>query len=143
MNKTHAGINIGSSSILMIFVILCLVSFAALSIVSAHADYKLSNKIADRTRNYYEACNQAEEHLRDLDTVLHEIYASVETSEDYYAQAGSEQSFIIQMSDLQSLQVMVSILYPTAKTDPYYSITSWQVITTGSLEYKDSLNVIQ
>ena len=35
--------NIGSASILLVFVILCLVSFAVLSIVSANADSKLSN----------------------------------------------------------------------------------------------------
>ena len=40
---------IGSSSLLVIFVILCLVSFATLSIVSANADYKLSKKVLDRT----------------------------------------------------------------------------------------------
>ena len=40
--KKQFGMNIGSASILLVFVILCLVSFAVLSIVSANADSKLS-----------------------------------------------------------------------------------------------------
>lgn len=36
--KKQFGMNIGSASILLVFVILCLVSFAVLSIVSANAD---------------------------------------------------------------------------------------------------------
>ena len=35
--KKQFGMNIGSASILLVFVILCLVSFAVLSIVSANA----------------------------------------------------------------------------------------------------------
>ena len=41
--KKKFSMNIGSASILLVFVILCLVSFAVLSIVSANADSKLSN----------------------------------------------------------------------------------------------------
>ena len=57
--KTFSGISfsngIGSSSLLVTFIILCLVSFATLSIVSANADYKLSGKVLERTTAYYEA----------------------------------------------------------------------------------------
>ena len=43
--KKQFGMNIGSASILLVFVILCLVSFAVLSIVSANADSKLSARV--------------------------------------------------------------------------------------------------
>ena len=42
--KKSFPMNIGLSSILLIFVVLCLVSFSILSIVSANADKKLSLK---------------------------------------------------------------------------------------------------
>lgn len=142
MSKKHAGINVGSSSILMIFVILCLVSFAALSIVSSHADYRLSNKVATRTTNYYDACNQAEESIRDLNTVLHELYSGSASADEYFSLAGTEKSYVIEISELQSLQITLDILYPSTGDGAYYSITSWQVITTGSLDYDDTLNVI-
>ena len=41
--------NIGSASILLVFVILCLVSFAVLSIVSANADSRLSTRVLEPT----------------------------------------------------------------------------------------------
>lgn len=43
-NKHQLPIGIGISSILLIFVILCLLTFAVLSLVSANADYKLVKK---------------------------------------------------------------------------------------------------
>lgn len=142
-NKNHYGINVGSSSILMIFVILCLVSFAALSIISANADYKLTDKIAVRTQAYYNACNEAEETLASLDYVLHEQYATAASKESYYASVGTNKSFVIQISDIQALQVDLTIMYPASLEQPLYKIDSWQVITIGDLDYDDSLNVIR
>ena len=59
--KKQFGMNIGSASILLVFVILCLVSFAVLSIVSANADSRLSTRVLERTTAYYDACNQADD----------------------------------------------------------------------------------
>jgi len=142
-NKNHYGINVGSSSILMIFVILCLVSFAALSIISANADYKLTEKIADRTKAYYNACNEAEETLSSFDKALHNHYKKSLSEEEYFAAVGKNKSFIIQISDIQSLQVELTVNYPESIDTPLYQIDAWQVITTGELDYDDSLNVIK
>lgn len=57
------GLNIGASSILVVFILLCLVTFSVLSLVSANADYKLSKKIADHTQDYYIAVSKAQEQL--------------------------------------------------------------------------------
>ena len=43
--KKQFGMNIGSASILLVFVILCLVSFAVLSIVSANADSSITTTV--------------------------------------------------------------------------------------------------
>ena len=68
--KKQFGMNIGSASILLVFVILCLVSFAVLSIVSANADSRLSTRVLERTTAYYDACNQAEQSLAGMDNTL-------------------------------------------------------------------------
>ena len=68
--KKPLRLNVGTSSILMIFVILCLVCFATLSIISASADNKLSNKVLERTTAYYNACNEAEISLSQIDNAL-------------------------------------------------------------------------
>lgn len=135
-------INIGFSSILLIFVILCLVAFATLSIVSANADSKLSNKIVERSKAYYEAHNQAEINIANLDKTLTEAYAQAANEEEYFSTVGHNKSYMIPITDMQSLSVNVNILYPTNSGDTFYEITSWQVVTTGEVEYSNNMIVI-
>lgn len=118
MNKKNYGVNIGSSSILMIFVLLCLVSFATLSIVSANADYKLSQKVTYRTHSYYEACNRAERYLADLDTKLIECYRTAASENEYYDSMERSVLYETDISDVQMLQVSVDILYPETGGEP-------------------------
>lgn len=127
------GLNIGSSSILLIFLILCLVSFATLSIVSAHADQKLSRKVLDRTTAYYTACNEAETALANIDSTLGSIYRESADSEAYFEAVGHHKSYTIPISELQTLQVNIEILYPETTDDTFYRITSWQVLNTEEI----------
>lgn len=132
--KKQFGMNIGSASILLVFVILCLVSFAVLSIVSANADSKLSTRILERTTAYYTACNQAEQSLAGMDHTLRRIYESSDSEEAYFASVGHGKSYVIPISDLQSLQVTIEILYPGTAEDSFYKITAWQVLNTDELQ---------
>lgn len=128
--KVSLGLNIGSSSILLIFVLLCLISFATLSIISAKADSKLSRKVLERTSAYYNACNEAERTLADVDGTLAEVYANSSDSEEYFNTVGHYKSYMFSISDTQTLQVTIEILYPETAEDFFYSVTSWQVLTT-------------
>lgn len=145
--KTFSGISfsngIGSSSLLVTFIILCLVSFATLSIVSANADYKLSGKVLERTTAYYEASGQAEVRLSALQQTLEEAYASCDSEEAYFAQTGHEASWQFPISDLQTLDVRVEILYPSEQGDPFYRILSWQVTLTGNYEYEGTIEFLE
>ncbi len=134
---------IGSSSLLVTFIILCLVSFATLSIVSANADYKLSGKVLERTTAYYEASNQAETQLSQLHGELAAAYASCEDEAAYFARTGHEVSYRFPISDLQSLDVKAEILYPSDEKDAYYRILSWQVVLTGDLEYEGTIQFLE
>ena len=125
--KKQFGMNIGSASILLVFVILCLVSFAVLSIVSANADSKLSARVLERTTAYYAACNQAEQSLAGM-------YASSDSEEAYFVAVGHGKSYVIPISDLQTLQVTIEILYPESDEDTFYRITAWQVLNTEELQ---------
>ena len=132
--KKQFGMNIGSASILLVFVILCLVSFAVLSIVSANADSKLSTRVLERTTAYYTACNQAEQSLAGMDHTLRRIYESSDSEEAYFASVGHGKSYVIPISNLQSLQVTIEILYPVTAEDSFYKITAWQVLNTDELQ---------
>ena len=65
MNKKKFSVtNIGSISLLMIFIILCMVTLAALSLSSAASEANTARKFADHNTKYYQADNQAEETLK-------------------------------------------------------------------------------
>ena len=132
--KKQFGMNIGSASILLVFVLLCLVSFAVLSIVSANADSKLSARVLERTTAYYAACNQAEQSLAGMDKTLQRMYASSDSEEAYFVAVGHGKSYVIPISDLQTLQVTIEILYPESDEDTFYRITAWQVLNTEELQ---------
>lgn len=142
MKTKRYGVNVGSSSILVVFVTVCLVSFAALSIVSANSDYKLTSKMAERSVNYYATCNQAYQSLAELDSTLETACANM-SEENFYSQYGYEQSFTYPISDIQSLRVTVRLNYPSSDNDPLYQIREWRIITTGTLDYDESLPVFQ
>ena len=141
--KKNFPMNIGLSSILLIFVVLCLVSFSILSIVSANADKKLSLKVLNRTIAYYNACNEAETTLRDVDEQLHTIYSSSADTSSYLASISTlEQSYHYPISDLQELEVTLNYPVPESANDTFYEIISWKVINLQDVKYDEQLHVI-
>ena len=53
--KKKPIIGIGTTSIVLIFVMLCMLTFSVLSLATAQADLRLSRKSAERTTAYYDA----------------------------------------------------------------------------------------
>lgn len=142
--KSAFGVNIGSSSLLLIFVVLCLVSFAALSIVSSNADFKLGQKVMERTERYYEVSNQAQEAIAGVDDALAAAYKEAGGDEEaYFAKVGHTSSFEFQISDLQNLEISLEILYPAKAGDPFYRITKYKVVTNENITYDNTLNLFK
>lgn len=127
-SRKSYGANVGSSSILLIFILLCLVSFAALSIVSANADMKLSDKVVSRTTSYYEACNLAEEELSMLDSTLWAAYNTATCKEEYFDLVGQNKIISIPTNEGENLVVEVDILYPEQSGDTCYMIESYKLL---------------
>ena len=81
--------NIGSVTLMMIFIVLCMVTFAALSLSSASYDSRSAQKSADHTTAYYQASNQAEEVLAQVDQLLIQCQATATDSTTYYQQVAT------------------------------------------------------
>lgn len=122
--KKSYGISVGTSSILVIIVILSLVCFAGLSVVSANADYQLSRKLADRTTTYYDAVSQAHE---DLAKIKEPVTDSLTFSYD--------------ISDTQSLLVKLEPINSSTESDRPFTISRFQIVTTNEPELDTSLPV--
>ena len=121
-------INMGTSLLLVVFLVLCLVVFAVLSISTAQADYNLTADQAGQTTEYYAACTKAEEILADIDGLLAEGGAAAldaSASQDVpYVLDGEHVSFSVQVNDSQVLDVVLKL----TEDGPYYfEIETWQL----------------
>lgn len=134
-------ITIGVSSLLLIFLSLCLIIFAVLSLVSARADLSLSENMARRTRIYYEAESSAADLLSSLDEALVSHYQDSKDEESYFSSLsldlpreenqlrldGTLLSFAIPIDEEQQLFVQLELFYPEQPSDTFYAIKSWKV----------------
>lgn len=143
--KTNrVNLNLGTSSLLLIFVVLSLVSFAALSLSSALSDKKLSDKTVEKNTAYYDACNKAQEQLSVIDSLLCDIYLSTDDADSYYEKCESlDLSILIPTYDYQGLEVIVKPNYPVEPDDPFYYITSWKLVYTSEPEIDFSVDVVK
>ena len=132
----------GTSTLLLIFVSLCLLTFAVLSFLSARADQNLSRKTAERTSAYYEACNQAEDRLGEADQMLEKIWQET-ANEKAYFQAVRETfedmdfdeesrmlSFSVPLTDTQVLTVTLKLRTPESGSN-FYTISGWKTVNTA------------
>ena len=55
--------SIGLPMLIVVFVSICLFSFSGIAYSTARNSYEQSRKVAERTKNYYNACNLAEAEL--------------------------------------------------------------------------------
>ena len=158
MKKNRSfGMSIGTSSILVIVVILTLVCFAGLSLASANADYQSCKKLADRTTAYYKATSEGfraiEAACADLEgaeskkqTELAEGAESVEDNVADVEEVVQENSKELKefrnsynISDNQVLKVN-AILNPGDGTN--YQLTSFNVLTVDTPKLDESLSLL-
>lgn len=143
MNKKHnAGINIGTSSILVTFVLLALVTFASLSYMSARSDYTLSCEAAKRTASYYDANRMAELYMANIEGLLAKHSERATTEDEYYD--GIDKLFSdndrinvvheddkvlleysVVVTEGQNLEVVLSVNYPTDADSSLFHIKKW------------------
>lgn len=155
--KIGTGINIGSISILIIFVLLCLTTFATLSLVSANADAKLSNTAADSLSDYYLADARAEEILANIDSKLKDVSFN-KTKQQYFNDCITSLSklsnistnienekltinYNIKIDDKNELNVALSVVYPKKSDDKLYRILKWKSVHTEQEIVEETLNL--
>lgn len=156
--KTLPVTNIGSVSLLMIFIVLSLATFATLSLSSAANDYQFSQKVAAHNTAYYDACSKASLYLNEIDNVLAQTYSRY--PDRYYEEAAASLSdmdgitvnsegstllltFQTAVNDTHALKVVLTLNDPGALSDGFYRITTWQEISTAGWKGNDSLKLIE
>ena len=151
--KFKGGINVGTSSVLTAFVLLSMVSFAALTYLSAHSDLNLSRQTAERTSEYYEANARAELYMANIEGLLSKHIRNCNNAGEYYSGVpalfsdndtiiSSEESskddpvtlsYIVPINDSLTLYVTLKTHYPDENDDRLYYIESWNTVNSSNL----------
>ena len=139
---------------------ICLVTFATLSVLTAHSDYRLSQKMADKTTAYYKADAIARDMAEQLDNQLFDIHLEDSASDYFYetvaatdfsANAPSDVhnialknvngdfiiSYEVPISEVQTLYVSLQIRFPLAENECFTTITRWQTVTDNAPDESD------
>lgn len=159
-NKDTGFSNFGFSTILLAFVMICIVTISAVSLLTGNSDYKLSKKVAERNSAYYEAEKQAYTILAEIDYLLADAYQNTESSQDYYQRienslsayeygiyettaANHTYSYAVPISEEQDLTVVLWIHYPTGPNETFYEVYTWKSEYEVTTHEEETLNLFQ
>ena len=122
----------GLSLLLVVFLILCLLTFAAISVTESHNDLLRSEHIFQSTKDYQDAVSFAESALRD---------AAMDAAQNPDS-APETLSFSVSVNAEEDL-LTEAVLKISPKTNmPYYEITSFALRSAGESEANDYLNLM-
>jgi len=129
MNKNSTKFSlpmVGTSSLLVIFAVLCLTVFALLSLSSVQADQRLGDAAAKAVENYYAADTRAETILAQLRQG--QQVSGVEEHNGVY-------SYCCPISETQTLEVSIRL------ENDSYIVLRWQAVSTFDWQSDDTLHV--
>ncbi len=141
-NNNRSPVSIGISSLILIFVMLCLLTFSVLSLVSARADMRLSRRSANRTTAYYDAENRANDILLSIIGCMEE-YADSPDSSSFYQQLqeqldgrdgisftdASHLQYEVPLEEEQILSVSLELSYEPYEDGSHYRILAWNTVS--------------
>ncbi|MFT4104272.1 MAG: short-chain dehydrogenase [Lacrimispora sp.] len=140
---------IGSPSLILIFIVMCLVTFGMLSLSTAKSEWNLAERNAASVTEYYRADREGEEFYRLVAEAAQEArQESADLKEagrileeklgEYYVPERGSAMTQIAMERAQALLVEV-VPFPEEGQAP--AISQWKVIQTEDFEIYDSMPV--
>lgn len=154
MNRRSSGnlIGVGVTTIVLIFVMLCMITFAVLSLVTARADLRQSRRNAEYITEYHEAENRANDILLSVITTM-EDYLDTKNAKEFYSRVradldGSEGitfsddthlNYTVSAGDERLLCISLELSYEEGPDGTHYRILSWNTETTHEWDPDASL----
>lgn len=127
-------VNIGSASLLVIFLILSLVIFSVLTLTSANSDYKFSERAASRNTDYYAACALAEKTWDELDAAAAEGAFSGRDTVSYTVPIDSTQELSVVLTYVSDVDDIHG--------SGHYEVTQWKTVNIQDWNGDNSLNLM-
>ena len=126
-------INIGLTSLILIFIILCLATFSLLSLSSARGDQSLAARSARAVTEYYRADAEGEKWLKQADAILQkEMTKKAMDQEEIQALAKK-----MALDRGQALHIDLAL----TGDENRYEVRSWYVYDSGNYEIDDFMPV--
>ena len=146
--RSRNKVSIGASSLILIFIVVCMATFGLLSLSSAQGDLKLARRNADAVKGYYEADNKGQQWLKGVDEVLKEemgkgqdsTQCSLEIKDrlgDLYDRETGLISTDIPMDRGRSLRIELVLMCGEKR----YEVKSWYVYNSEEYEIDTSMPV--
>lgn len=124
-------LTLGMSSLLVVFLILCLVTFAVLTLSGARSDYEFAQRLSNRRQAETAAGNEAQKIWAQVDRRLMECAEN--GSEPNLADLGVkiEKNRIFWETSVDEGQSLMVELTVTNEGEHYCEITAWKLISTA------------
>ena len=125
-------INPGISLLVVVFLVLCLFTFSAITLTTSTGEYKRSKTLANNTSEYYKAENNAQRKLLS-------IVKSVKEEDSYTISSKIDLSYNI--NEYERLDITLEPLSHPIE-NKYFTVTKWKVVNTKAWEPKDTMNLL-
>lgn len=135
--KKYPVVNIGTTSILTVFVILCMVTFATLSWLTASRNARFNGQVQERTEAWYQAVNTAYEEIAGIDAMLQEYWAG-----GIWEQASAEYAFTVPIDENSELSVRLTTHEPDNETGALYTVSQFSEVTTKEWQGDNSIQLM-
>lgn len=127
------GITSGTASILMIFVVLCITTFATLSFVQANAQVNLTRRNMTKLNEYYAADVQGLAIATKVDEMLAQgglDLAELKRLNETCVLNGNELSYSVDLNERQYLSIVLDVSQSLSK------VMSWQLLSNDEGFYE-------
>lgn len=151
MGKQKNGyrVSIGSPTLILLFIIMCLVTFGMLSLSTAKSEWNLAERNALAVTEYYRADSEGEAFYRMVSEKAAEVCEQSSDPEErrqlltqelgeYYRPG---QGFVTKEIAMERSQALYIELIPRLEENGKLMISQWKVIQTEDYEIDDSMPV--
>lgn len=147
--KKSSGINVGSASIVMVFAVLCLTIFSALTYMTALSEKRLTDKSSEAIKNFYFADTACENSLADIRKLAkncntaQELKNSLETAnfalpDDFKTELIGDVLYMTYSKSIESRQALYVELSYGGKT---VDVLCWQAADVSGWQFDDHLDI--
>lgn len=137
--KKYPIVNLGTISLLTVFIILAMLTFATLTYMTARKDAKYNEQSMKSAVEYQTAVNTAYGEIAKTDQALYADYQNGTLS----TVSGTGYQIIVPISENSELQVLLTAKTPEQNNGFLYDITEFKKVSTKSFEQDNTLHLFQ